>query len=255
MPNNKQSAKTAVLLVAISLAMMLATGRCLGDNGDIDAYLQPNLDVGVAFPPSMGPSPKFSPQGDYFDVTVTLWSPGGYYIIGDDTTSSYWDGATIWKCTSGSTGSVESQTWEGTGWMLEDDWADVFFSGNLTTTGGSNGSPPPFWASVADISIYVDALGLHSDEPNSHHWPPQVGLTGFFYLQQEAETEGGGFYLPPAIITTGTSGFPSSLLPTGSNYKTLILRLKTPTWIASLVPMATLGTCLSVLRRELPFMT
>ena len=238
MPNHKKSLRAVVLPVAISLAMMLATGRCLGDNGDITAQLQPNLDVGVAFPPSMGPSPQYSPQGGFFDVTVTLDAPSDYLIIASATQATDQDGGTVWKCTSGTTGSVGSQTWEGTGEPSLDSWSDVYFSGQLTTTGSGDGSPPPFWASVADISVYVDAMGLHSDEPSTHHWPPVIG-----HAEHDAETsEGGGFYVPPAIVTTGTGDFPSSLLPTGSNYKTIILRLKTPEWTGDPSPDGNVGS-------------
>ena len=103
----------------------------------------------------------------------------------------------------------------------QDDWADVYFNGTLVpiTSGTSGGTNPPFYASVADISIYVDAL---------HTGTPQVSNA-----EHVAETsEGGGLYLPSALITTGTAGFPATL-PTGSTYYSLIARVKPPQWVSA----------------------
>ena len=227
MPNHSGRTRNAVLAVAVSLALTFGvTGRSFGDNGDITATLKVNNDVGVAFPGSMGSGPEYSPEGGFFDIYVTLQAPSGWLIIASDTTDSG-DGATLWNCTNGSTGLVSNQTWEGIGVTSSDDWSDVFFAGNLTKpgTGPGNGTPPPFWASVADTSIYVDALGLHQDQ----YWTPQVSDE-----EHQAETsEDGGLYLPPAIVTTGSDGAFPTQLPSDCNYKLLILRLKTPQWVGS----------------------
>ena len=222
MADHSRNAWVTVLAVAISFAMaFISTGRCLGQSdGALTVNLIPSQDVGVAFPPAMGPSPQYSPQGGAFSVTVTLVAPSGYDIDASSDQSPSGDPSSIWT-SSPTTGLVSSQTWQGIGVAGQDDWADVYFNGNLVpivsgTTGGTN---PPFYASVADISVYVDALGTGS---------PQVSNA-----EHVAETsEGGGAYLPPGMITAGTAGFPATL-PTGSGNYTLIARVKPPQWVSA----------------------
>ena len=222
MADHSRNAWVTVLAVAISFAMaFMSTGRCLGQSdGALTVNLIPSQDVGVAFPPAMGPSPQYSPQGGVFSVTVTLVAPSGYDIDASSDQSPSGDPSSIWT-SSPTTGLVSSQTWQGIGVAGQDDWADVYFNGNLVpivsgTTGGTN---PPFYASVADISVYVDALGTGS---------PQVSNA-----EHVAETsEGGGAYLPPGMITAGTAGFPATL-PTGSGNYTLIARVKPPQWVSA----------------------
>lgn len=227
MLNHNPICRTAVLTVAISIAMMLGAERlCLGNDGDLTVNLLPNQDVGVAFPPSMGLSPLYSPQGGVFNVTITLVAPSEYSIDASSDVPPAGDPSSIWT-SSVTTGLVNSQTWLGIGVAGNDDWADVYFAGRLVprvsgdTGGGTN---PPFYASVADISIYVDALGAHIDE----HWTPEVSNA-----EHVAETsENGGLYIPSPMITTGTSGFPLTL-PMNSDYKTMIARVKPPQWVSA----------------------
>ncbi len=228
MPHFERRNSTAFLAVAFSLTVMLgAAARCLGDDGDITASLRVSQDVGLAFPASMGTGPNYSPEGGIFDVTVKLAAPFGWFIDAPKTT--YTGDATLWNCTDGSTGLVASQTWEGVGAPSVDDWSDVFFAGNLTQNapgnGPGSGAPPAFQASVADISIYVDALNAHQDQ----YWTPQVSNA-----EHQAETsEGGGFYLPAGIILTLSGGaFPAGL-PSNCNYEIMILRLETPQWVGA----------------------
>ena len=224
MPNHNQRARITVLAVTITLAMMLgAAGRCLGQSdGALTVYLLLDQDVGVAFgPTSLSPSPGYSPQGGTaFNVTVMLIPPTGYYI---DASSDppQGDPSSIWSC-SATTGLVTSQTWQGVGVADATDWADVYFAGTLVPipSGTGPGTLPSFAASVADMSIYVAAL------PTDNGTPQVSGAEHY------AETEGVGAYLPSAMITTGTSGFPTTL-PTGSNNYTLIARVKPPQWIGA----------------------
>ena len=185
----------------------------------------------------MGSGPEYSPQGDFFDVEVTLTPAGNYFIV--PPTAAGGDGEVAWNCTAGSAGLAFSQTWEGIGTTDEDGWSDVFFAGTLMPliSGTGPGTLPPFYASVADISIYVDALQDYSDEAGSREWPPVIS-----WEEHDAETtEYGptGFYVPPSMVTTGTGGFPAQL-PANSNYKILILRLL-PRWSGPPNP-ATVGS-------------
>ena len=107
MLNHRRSAKNSAFTVGISLAILLSGAACcLADNGHIKAKLNPppNNDVGVAFPPSMGPNqlppdqdPKYTPMGDYFDVFIDLVAPDGYSLTTSGGTLAG-DGSTIWTC-------------------------------------------------------------------------------------------------------------------------------------------------------------
>ena len=226
MSNRIRSPKIAGLCFAICLT--IASGHAAvghADNGDITATVQPNQDVGVAFPPSMGIGPEYSPEGGLFDVTVTLVPATGWIFVPSSVAPNGGDGATIWSCTSG---GGSSQTWEGMGVTRADSWSDVLFAGLLTTGGSGSGNgpggPTTFDASVADISIYVDAMHSHLDDPDGH-WPPEISSREHF----AATSDCGGLFLPSCLVRTGTNGFPQQL-PADSNYKILVLRLPTQ-WV------------------------
>ena len=151
MSNHHRPRKTSVLTMAISLVVLLGgEACCLADNGRIKAKLNPppNNDVGVAFPPSMGPDrlppdqdPKYTPMGNYFKVFVDLLAPDGYSLTTSGGTLAG-DGSTIWTCkgpldSSGNALAVSGttpQTWEGKGVRREDSWSDMLFPAQLAAT-------------------------------------------------------------------------------------------------------------------------
>jgi len=215
---NRKPTIGVVLRVCLPLALMLsAAAVCRSADDSISAKLKKDTDVGVAF--------NDIPQG-FFDVTVSLNRPDDWYIVTNDQSSRVVSksGDTIWNRTSA---DEETHVWEGCG-VTGDCWPGVLFAGNLTThtSGGQGGGQPPgFNASVADIDIDVDSLGLHSDEPNSHHWPPCGS-----YEEDEAEAgdQTGGLYLPASLVT---GQFPTNM-PSGTDYKLLTLTLN-PKWVGS----------------------
>ena len=125
------------------------------------------------------------------------------------------------------------QTWEGNGAPSQDSWSDMLFPAQLTQLGGGGGGgggglAASSSASVADVSIYVDAMGHHSDALSTHpHWPPISWNDGLSYYEHaEGAAEDGGLYLPAGLCQTGTGSF-SSALDTNTDYKTLTLKLPT----------------------------
>ena len=122
--------------------------------------------IGRGFPATMGTDPnnKYSPEGGLLKLTVTLSVTANGYSFLPPTGSPQGDGSTIWQCSGGTTAGSTTQTWQGACATNSDSWSDVLFSGLLTVTssgggGGGPATPTTFNASVADISIYVDALG------------------------------------------------------------------------------------------------
>ena len=217
MLNHRIPTISVILRVCVPLALMLgaaAVARSADDS--ISAKLKKDTDVGVAF--------NDIPQG-FFDVIVSLVHPDDWSIVTNAESSKVVSksGDTIWNRTSA---DEDTHVWEGCG-VTGNCWPGVLFAGNLTkhTSGGGGGTPPGFNASVADIDIDVDSLGLHSDEPTSHHWPPDGSLG-------EDEEEGGdgtgGLCLPASLVT---GQFPTNL-PSGTDYKTLKLTLN-PKWVGT----------------------
>jgi len=210
-------------------------------SGSITATLRPGRDVGVGFdllPDAMA------------TATITLKrpvDPAGWYIVTDTdckTSSTVVDksGTTIWERQEGA--NEEQHVWKGYGFDKNTSHnivqSETFasFAGLLFRKegrpGGGGGSPTVFQASVADIDIDVDSLGLHSDEPTSHHWPPDGS-----YEEDETEAgdETGGLYLPASLWT---GQFPSSL-PSDTDYKALMLTLN-PKWVGAPSPDGNVGT-------------
>ncbi len=212
---NRKPTLSAVLRVCVSFVLVVgAVAVSWSADDSISAKLKKDTDVGVAF--------NEIPQG-FFDVNVTLNRPDDWYIVTNDQSSKVVSksGETIWNRTSA---DEETHVWEGCG-VTGDCWPGVLFAGNLTKHTAGSGEPPGFNASVADIDIDVDSLGSHSDEPTSHHWPPDGS-----YEEDERDTGDGtgGLYLP-ASLWTGV--FPSSL-PSATEYKTLKLTLN-PRWVGA----------------------
>ena len=159
-----------------------------------------------------------------FRVKVTLTPPTGSGWQLASSSANDADGVTTWTF-SATDSSSTAHVWIGTGKRGQDGWSDVLFTGTLTQAGTGNGTPPPFDASVADISIYVDALSAHTDGFTGH-WPPVRTSKEHF-----AETsQNGGLYLPPSL--TGTNNTFPSQLDTSTSYKTLALYLE-PQWVPS----------------------
>lgn len=141
-----------------------------------------------------------------FRVKVTLTPPTGSGWQLASSSANDADGVTTWTF-SATDSSSTAHVWIGTGKRGQDGWSDVLFTGTLTQAGTGNGTPPPFDASVADISIYVDALSAHTDGFTGH-WPPVRTSKEHF-----AETsQNGGLYLPPSLTGTNNT-FPSQSTP------------------------------------------
>ena len=208
--------------VCLAIAGNWAAASRAPQNPPITATVQPNQDVGVAFPATMGKGPnKYSPEGGFFKVTLALTVTAPGYSFVPPSGNPPGDGTTIWQCIDGNAPGSTTQTWQAAGVADTNAWSDTLFSGLLTKTGGSGpANPTPFNASVADISIYVDALETHSDGAKGH-WPPE--MTSKEHLAETAED--GGFFLPASLYPY-PGGFPASL-DTTLHYKILSLRIPT----------------------------
>ena len=214
---------------------------CRADDGNIPITVQPNQDVGAAFPATMGTDPnnKYSPEGGLLKLTVSLSvTANGYSFL--PPTGVPGRCSTIWQCSGGTTAGSTTQTWQGACATNSDSWSDVLFSGLLTVTssgggGGGPATPTTFNASwPTSASMSTPWGGKHRDDPQGH-WPPAI-------TNQEhvAETsDSGGLFLPPALCTTGGTGF-ATYLDTTLPYKILTLKLPTQ-WVGQPNP-ATVGT-------------
>ncbi len=216
--------------VCISVCAILALTlginvRSLGDEGNIQAKLQVNKDVGIAFD-NIG-------QG-FSGIYVTLARPDDWWIITNSESSKVIEksGYTVWNRIQA---SDDMHIWAGYTSTVAAEynncWPGVLFHGLLKRPGpgGPGGQPPHFDASVGDIDIDVDSLGVHSGD----HWTPSGSCA-----EDAAEaTPSGGLYLPPSLVT-GT--LPSSL-PTDSAYKILTLTLR-PHWTGPASSDGNVGT-------------
>ena len=163
---------------------------------------------------------QYSPQGGFFNVTVTLNAPSGYAIdassdqapAGDpfqhlDILANFWLG--------------EQPDLAGHGSGISGRLGRRVLLGKPCASHQRHGrrDAPPFYASVADISIYVDAL---------HTGAPQISNAEHF-----AETsEGNAALLPPGMVTTQSGVFPPTIAAGSSNY-TLIARVMPPIWLGA----------------------
>ena len=194
---HSRNAWVTVLAVAIPFAMaFISTGRCLGNDGPSPSTSFRTKTLAWPFLRQWARARSIRRREASSTSPSRLWPRAATTLTPRRTSLLRAIHQSIWT-SSPTTGAVASQTWTGVGLANQDDWADVYFNGTLLpiTSGTTGGTNPPFYASVADISIYVDALGTGA---------PQVSNA-----EHVAETsEGGGAYLPSGMITTGTAGFP-----------------------------------------------
>ncbi|MBN2021489.1 MAG: hypothetical protein JW809_01730 [Pirellulales bacterium] len=197
----------------------------------ISATLKPDENVGVGF--------DWLPRNTKV-VTIHLNPPGDWRIVTNETSSRVVDqsGDTIWERTHA---SPTQHTWKGCGFSKEDPKRVINartyarFEGLLYRDGGGEGQKPSFKASIADVDIDVDSLGLHTSE----HWPPLAtthacggedpGCRCGDYEDYIEDTDGGGLYLPASLIS-GTGAMPATVNNiANTSYKILRVDVK-PSW-------------------------
>ncbi len=222
---HRRSTQTTFMIVAAIVAVGSTwdgTLRCASADQDIEAYLDVERNIGVAF--------GLMPEGTD-EVSVTLMAPDEWSIVVSDESSKVVDpsGTTIWKRI---TATSVAHYWRGYGFQTESGQADITntiinsgasvrFWGELYKS-GSGGETPEFLASVADIDIDVD-----SSQPPRHeadHWPPYAEeSTDRGQAEDQSEsTETGGLFLPTSLYEG--EDFPSTC---DDNYKILNVQIRT----------------------------
>ena len=225
------------------------------DDGDISATLQPNQNIGLAFPATMGSGAnKYSPEGGVFVVTVTLTvSSSSYSIAAPSSGTLGGDGNDHWLHV-GNVGQPRRERQlsglAGPGINRRFDRFRLVRRGlfrHARSRSKRRGKRGPGASNLGRRRCRHQHLRRCAGRasfrgPSGHRLPTPDNAE-----HAAASSGSGGLYLPPALCLTGTNGVTAlgNNLDTSSAYKILDLRLTT-NW-QPMLGQATPGTVGSLL--------